>query len=146
MEPLTMGRLAKRVEVNPETLRYYEREGLLSPQKRLSSGYRIFSEASVDRVQFIKRAQSLGFSLREIKELLSLRLERTGKECARVKRLAGEKILEVDRKIEALVKMRDILNQLEKHCPGSGPLSDCPIIDSLSKRMRSQPGPKTKVM
>lgn len=146
MELLTIGRLAKRVEVNPETLRYYEREGLLAAEKRLASGYRIFSEASADRVQFIKRAQGLGFSLREIKELLSLRLERTGKECARVKRLAAEKILEVDRKIEALGGMREILNQLEKQCPGNGPLSECPIIDSLSKRARSQPDPKTRVL
>ena len=133
MERLTMGRLAKRVEVNPETIRYYEREGLLAAPARLPSGYRIFPEESVQRIRFIKRAQKLGFSLHEIKELLSMRLELTGRECAAVKRMAAEKIVEVDQKIQALAAMRSVLKQLEEQCPGSGPLSGCPIVESLQQ-------------
>lgn len=131
MEQLTMGRLAKRAQVNPETIRYYEREGILDPPRRLPSGYRIFSEESVQRIRFIKRAQKLGFSLHEIQELLSMRLELTGQECAEVKQLASAKIVEIDQKIKALAAMRSVLKQLEEQCPGSGPLSDCPILESL---------------
>ena len=131
MEQQTISRLARRVDVNTETIRYYEREGLLEPPERLPSGYRIFPENAVQRVHFIKRAQKLGFSLHEIKELLSLRQELTGRECARVKRLAAEKIKEIDRKIEALAGMRSVLKDLEEQCPGSGPLSGCPIVESL---------------
>lgn len=133
MEPLTTGRLAKRVEVNPETIRYYEREGLLATPNRLQSGYRVYPEESIQRVRFIKRAQNLGFSLHEIKELLSMRLELTGRECAEVKKLAAEKIAEIDGKIQILVRMRSVLQQLEEQCPGSGPLSGCPIVESLQQ-------------
>ncbi|HEY5215060.1 MAG TPA: MerR family DNA-binding protein [Acidobacteriaceae bacterium] len=144
MEQQTISRLARRVDVNTETIRYYEREGLLEPPERLPSGYRIFPENAVQRVHFIKRAQKLGFSLHEIKELLSLRQELTGRECARVKRLAAEKIKEIDRKIEALAGMRSVLKDLEEQCPGSGPLSGCPIVESLqydkSDHRRTQNG------
>lgn len=138
MEILTMGRLATRVEVNPETIRYYEREGLLEAPERLPSGYRVFPEESVQRIRFIKRAQKLGFSLHEIKELLSMRLELTGRECAAVKRLAAAKIVEIDQKIEALASMRSILKQLEEQCPGSGPLSGCPIVGSLQQDVQGR--------
>lgn len=131
METLTIGRLAERAEVNPETIRYYEREGILDIPGRLSSGYRIFSEDTVRRVRFVKRAQKLGFSLREIRELLSLRQERTGDEVARVKHAATQKIAEINQKIEALTAMRMVLRQLEEECPGSGPLSECPILGCL---------------
>lgn len=139
MEPLTMGRLARRVAVNSETIRYYEREGLLALAERLPSGYRIFPEESVQRIRFIKRAQKLGFSLHEIKELLSMRLELTGRECAEVKRMAAEKILEVDRKIQELAAIRSVLKQLEEQCPGSGPLSGCPIVSSLQEEETGHP-------
>lgn len=133
METLTIGRLARRAEVNQETIRYYEREGILDAPRRLPSGYRIFSEDSAQRIRFIKRAQKLGFSLREIRELLSLRHERTGDEIARVRLAATEKIAEIDGKIEALTAMRSALKQLETACPGSGPLSDCPILECLER-------------
>lgn len=133
MEQLTTSRLAKHVDVNPETIRYYEREGLLEPPARLPSGYRIFPDSSVQRIRFIKRAQKLGFSLQEIKELLSMRQERTGRECAQVKRLASEKLVEIDRKIQTLTSMRSVLKKLENQCPGSGPLSGCPIVESLEQ-------------
>jgi len=130
-ESLTTGRLARMVDINPETIRYYEREGLLEQPLRLASGYRIFPAESVARIRFIKRAQRLGFSLDEIKELLAMRVERTGRECAQVKRLATRKIAEIDGKMQALLAMRGVLEQLEAQCPGSGPLSRCPIVNSL---------------
>jgi Hg(II)-responsive transcriptional regulator len=131
MEQLTTGRLAQRAQVNPQTIRYYEREGILQSPKRSSSGYRIFSADAVRRIRFVKRAQTLGFSLDQIRDLLSLRSQRTGEETADVKRMAREKIAEIDRKMEALTKMRSILRELEEQCPGSGPLSECPILGSL---------------
>lgn len=133
METLTMGRVAIRAGINPETIRYYERVGLLMPATRLPSGYRIFTEETVRRIRFIKRAQHLGFSLQEIRELLSLCRELTGQECARVKQLAAEKIFEIDKKLQSLAAIRSILKQLEEQCPGSGPLSECPILDSLQQ-------------
>lgn len=130
-EPLTTGRLARQVDVNPETIRYYERAGLLEAPYRLASGYRIFPADSIARIRFIKRAQKLGFSLEEIKELLAMRAGRTGRECAQVKELAAHKIAEIDSKVQALLAMRGILEHLEAECPGSGPLSRCPIVASL---------------
>jgi MerR family mercuric resistance operon transcriptional regulator len=137
MQRLTTGRLATRAEVNPQTIRYYEREGILQPSRRSPSGYRIFSEDAVHRIRFVKQAQTLGFSLREIQELLSMRPEKTGKECANVKRLAREKITEIDRKIGALAEMRFVLQQLDDQCPGSGPLSECPILGTLDREAHS---------
>lgn len=132
-ELLTLGRLARQVAVNPETIRFYERSGLIRPDRRLASGYRIFSHESARRVCFIKRAQQLGFSLAEIKELLSLRQGRTGRECEAVKKLAKDKIGEIDGKIATLKQMRTILKRLERQCPGSGPLNGCPIVGCLNK-------------
>lgn len=132
-ELLTLGRLARQVAVNPETIRFYERSGLIRPDSRLASGYRIFTHESARRVRFIKRAQQLGFSLAEIKGLLSLRQERTGRECAAVKKLAREKVGEIDSKIATLKQMRTILKRLERQCPGSGPLSGCPIVGCLNE-------------
>ncbi|HEX4020660.1 MAG TPA: MerR family DNA-binding protein [Acidobacteriaceae bacterium] len=131
MEPLTTGRLAQQGQVNIETIRYYERQGLLQRPSRLPSGYRSFPQESVQRVRFIKRAQKLGFTLHEIKELLSLRVGRTGQEIAGVKQLAKTKIADIEEKIRVLTGMRAILKDLETHCPGNGPASGCPILESL---------------
>ena len=131
MEPLTTGRLARHGQVNIETIRYYERQGLLQTPRRLASGYRIFSHDSVQRVRFIKRAQKLGFSLHEIKELLSLRMGRSGREISAVKQMAAAKITDIDEKIRVLAGMRTILQNLEQQCPGSGSVQACPILSSL---------------
>ena len=130
MERLTIGELAKQGEVNPETIRYYERQGLLPRPPRTPSGYRQFPSDSVRRVRFIKRAQELGFSLREIKELLALRTT-AGATSADVRERATAKIADIEGKIETLRAMKKALAQLTAACCGEGSVSECPILESL---------------
>ena len=131
MNGLTIGSVAQQAGVNIETLRYYERKGVVPKPPRTSSNYRLYSEDTVRRVRFVKRAQELGFSLREIKELLALRATR-GAKCQDVRRQALHKIEEMDEKILSLEAMKDVLRKLVKECAStSAPASDCPILESL---------------
>ena len=130
MEGLTIGRLAREGQVNVETIRYYERRGLLPRPPRRPSGYRVFPPSAVRVLQFVKTAQALGFSLREIKELLSLRIQ-PGRSCADVRDRAEQKIAEIDQKIRTLKAMRKALMRLAAACSGRGPISECPILESL---------------
>lgn len=130
MEYLSRGRVAREGCVNTETVRYYERHGLLPQAQRLPSGYRAFQSDAVRRIRFIKRAQELGFSLREIKELLSLRAAPKAR-CAGVRVKAQEKIREIEVKIRALRAMKGALEALVNECDGDRPVSECPILDSL---------------
>ena len=116
--------------VNVETIRYYERRGLLPRPPRTRSGYRQFSPEAVRRVRFIKRAQELGFSLREIKDLLALRLD-PDTDCADVRRRAVAKSADIDRKIRDLRRMKKALDRLAAACPGRGAASACPILEGL---------------
>jgi MerR family mercuric resistance operon transcriptional regulator len=134
---LKIGEVAERGGVNLQTIRYYEREKLLPEPPRLPSGYRIFPEQTVYRILFIKRAQELGFSLAEIRDLLSIRID-AKKECSDVKRLAKAKIADIDEKIRTLESMKRVLSGLAKLCPGRGPSSECPILDSLDERKRNE--------
>jgi MerR family mercuric resistance operon transcriptional regulator len=137
MESLTIGSLAKAAQVNLQTIRYYEREGLLPEAPRRPSGYRMFSSDSVRRVRFIKRAQELGFSLAEIKELLALRInEERGS--ANVRTLAQGKITDIEQKIRTLQAMKKALKNLSERCPGCGPISECPILASLDPKEYTQ--------
>jgi len=130
MKGLTIGELAREAGVGVETIRYYERRGLVEKPPRPPSGYRRYPEDTVRRIKFIKRAQGLGFTLREISELLSLRVDpEVG--CAEVKRRAELKIADIDGKIRALEKVRKALSRLSASCRGKGPKSDCPILDYL---------------
>lgn len=128
METLGIGALAKRAGVRIDTVRYYERSGLLAPKARLQSGYRRYSEAELARLRFIRRAQALGFSLKEIRELLALS---KGRDVARVKRAAQTKLADVEQRIAALERMRDGLASLIAACPGHGEPTDCPILRAL---------------
>jgi MerR family mercuric resistance operon transcriptional regulator len=130
MAHLTIGRLAAQGGVNLQTIRYYEREGLLQKPPRLASGYRAFAPDAVRRVHFIKRAQEMGFSLADIKELLSIRVD-PRRDCSGVRQLARVKLADIDQKLRTLRAMRRVLNGLATSCPGRGPISDCPILDSL---------------
>jgi MerR family mercuric resistance operon transcriptional regulator len=130
---LKIGEVAGRGGVNLQTIRYYEREGLLPKPPRLASGYRTFPETAVRRVRFIKRAQELGFSLAEIRDLLSLR-EHAGASARDMNERARAKIADIEDKILALRAMKDALNRLTERCPGCGPLSDCPIVDALDAK------------
>jgi MerR family copper efflux transcriptional regulator len=130
MNHLTIGQLAKQGGVNLETIRYYERRGILPHPPRTSAGYRAFSNASVRRLRFIKRAQVLGFSLREIAELLMLRA-RPGRSCATVQAKAKAKIADIDTKLQHLSAMRGALTRLVATCARRGTTSACPILNSL---------------
>lgn len=128
MESMGIGTLAKRAGVGIDTVRYYERSGLLAPSQRLSSGYRRYTPLELARLRFIRRAQALGFTLSEVRELLTLSAKR---DVARVKRSAEAKLQDVDRKILALQKIRDGLATLVAACPGHGRAADCPILKAL---------------
>lgn len=127
---LKIGEVAEGGGVNLQTIRYYEREGLLPEPPRLASGYRMFPETSVQRVRFIKRAQDLGFTLREIRELLSIRLDKT-KDCSDVRRLAATKIADIEQKMRTLQSMKRVLSALSQACPGRGSTEECPILHSI---------------
>jgi len=135
MNGLTIGDVAKQAKVRIETLRYYEREGLVASPPRSRSNYRLYPKDTVRRVQFIKRAQELGFSLKEIKELLALRVEPAAP-CADVRTRALEKITTIEEKLRALKAMKHALTQLVDECPGQGAVTDCPILESLNMEER----------
>jgi MerR family mercuric resistance operon transcriptional regulator len=132
MESLTIGQLAKRAQVNVETVRYYERRGLIPKPPRRESGYCQYPQETVTRIQFIKHAKELGFSLKEILELLSLRVGRNTT-CGEVKRRAEGKIADIQEKIKTLQRMEKALTRLAKECKGRGPVSECPILEALEK-------------
>lgn len=129
-EKLTISRLARLGGVNLETIRYYEREGLLPRPPRTRTGYRIFPEGSSQRLRFIKRAQQLGFSLTEVRELPALRVK-PGAKRDEIRARAEAKILDIEQKIKTLAAMKRSLTQLTTQCSGCGPLSECPILESL---------------
>ena len=142
MDRLTIGELAKRGGVNLETVRYYERKGLLPKPPRTSSGYRAFPADAVRRIRFIKRAQELGFTLAQVKELLALRLD-PGTTCADVRGRAQAKLSDVDQKIRDLRGIRRTLSRLLAACPGGGSAADCPILESLQLDVRAMPSART---
>ena len=126
----TIGDLAKRSGVNIDTILYYERRGLLAKPDRTPSGYRVFSADSVQVLRFIKRAQRLDFSLREIKELLVLR-GNPDATCADVGERAEAKLAEIDTKLRALRKTRAQLQRLASACTKDATTQDCPVLKSL---------------
>lgn len=129
---LTSGALAESAGVNVETLRFYERKGLLPKPPRRASGYREYPSENVQRIRFIKRAQELGFSLVEIKDLLALRV-RPGATPAEVKDRAEEKLADIRRKIASLKVMEEALKKLNETCAGRGPMTECPILHHLER-------------
>lgn len=130
MEKLTTGQLAKNAGVNIETIRFYERRGLLDKPPRNQSGHRQYGGADVMRTKFIKRAQSLGFSLKEIEELLKIKIE-PGVTCGDIKKRIDAKKLNVEQKINDLSHMRSALNSLSRQCMGNGPVGTCPFLKAL---------------
>jgi MerR family mercuric resistance operon transcriptional regulator len=130
MEGLTIGQLARRARVNRETVRYYERRRLLQRPSRSIAGYRVFPDAAIKRLRFIRRAKMLGFSLEEIKELLARRVGSIDT-CDRVRERNLIKIADIDRKIEALRQIRTSLNSLVTACSRRRKTNECPILDSL---------------
>lgn len=129
---LTIGTLARMEGLAAETLRYYERLGLIEPSQRTSANYRLYDDTAIRRLRFIRRAQALGFSLAEIGELLSLH-QQPESDMGSVKQLAEHKIADIEEKIADLTKMKAGLEALADHCPGHGPSSECPILVTLLK-------------
>lgn len=131
MDGMTRSEVAERAGVNPETLRYYEREELIPNPPRSDGGFRLYDESYVERLRFIKRAQDLGFTLAEIKGLLDLRVDDEAT-CRDVQAKAKAKIEEVEDKLRDLKRIRDALTRLADACEGgAGPTSDCPILDAM---------------
>jgi MerR family transcriptional regulator, copper efflux regulator len=128
MDSMGIGTLARRAGVRIDTVRYYEKNGLLAPRSRLASGYRRYGELEVARLRFIRRSQALGFTLKEVRDLLSLSAQ---KDVARVKKRAQAKLEDVNERIAALEKVRDGLSTLIAACPGHGRAEHCPILNAL---------------
>lgn len=127
---LSIGKVARRGGVTVDTLRYYEREGLIAAPDRGANGYRRYPSDAIKRVQFIKRAQEVGFTHKDIKELLSLRADPNAS-CCDVRARAAGKILEMETKIAVLERMKSVLSKWVAECPSRGPVAECPIIDAL---------------
>jgi len=132
MKSMTIGHLAREAGVNLETVPYYERRGLLPKPPRSASGYRLFPTDAARRLRFIRRAQELGFSLKEIRELLSLRVSRstTSRD---IRARAEAKIADIEAKIRSLESMKKTLRKLKGVCDGCAPLAKCPILESLDR-------------
>lgn len=130
METLTVSELAAAAGVNAQTIRYYEGEGLLAKPPRTSGGYRAFPPDAADRVRFIKRAQELGFSLEEVKELLDLR-EHPEAACPEVLKRAQSKLAEMAEKVRHLQTMMRELTRLVKACAGRARPHACPLLEAL---------------
>ncbi len=130
---LTRGLLAREGGVHGETIRFYEKKGLLAEPERTAAGYRHYPAEAVRRVRFIKRSQELGFTLAEIAELLKLRAKPKGRSGA-VKRLAAKKLTVIDEKIADLQRIRAALGRLTAECDGVGPVSHCPILTAMEEQ------------
>ena len=127
---LTIGRLSKQAGVGIDTVRFYERRGLLPPPARSASGYRLYSEDSISRIRFIRRAKGLGFTLDEIGTLLRLQ-DQGGKKSA-VRTLTEHKLEQIASKIEDLQRIQAVLVELADKCTGNGHVDSCPIIEAMS--------------
>lgn len=132
MSVLSIGQVAKQTGVTVETVRFYEKRGLIEPPRRTASGYRQYAPDSLKRIRFIQHAKDSGFTLNDIAELLALR-QAPGESCAPIRDRAREKIEAVDSKIRDLQHIRDALSKLVNKCDANDVLGDCPIIESLEE-------------
>ena len=130
MNGLTIGRLAKQVGLGIETVRFYERQGLIEPPPRTESNYRIYPQEEVARLRFIKKAKSLGFTLNEIKELMFVRHDPHATK-ADIKDRTLAKIKDIEGKIADLTRIKAALEHLASSCDGHGSLDECPILEAL---------------
>jgi Hg(II)-responsive transcriptional regulator len=142
MPALTIARAAREAGVNIETVRFYERRGLIERPPK-GEGYRVYSPDQVARIRFVKEAQQIGFSLAEIKELLALRADPNA-DCSAVQQQAMAKQQEVRRKIEQLREIDAALETLIAACPGQGALECCSIMDALTMRASKPQADETR--
>lgn len=132
MEPLTIGQVAEEAGVGVETVRFYQRTGLIEKPPRQGTRRRRYAPEAVTRIRFIRGAQNLGFSLREIEDLMQLRIA-PGTSKGEIKARAETKVAEIEGKIHDLQRMRDTLLKLIGACEGSGTLEDCPILEAFEQ-------------
>jgi Zn(II)-responsive transcriptional regulator len=130
MSTYSIGQLARRAGVAIDTVRYYERNQLLDPAGRLESGYRRYGDSELRRLRFIRRAKALGFSLADVRALLSLSDERN---VAKVKRAAEARLADVEQRLAELERIRNGLQALVAACPGHGRPEACPILNALNE-------------
>jgi MerR family transcriptional regulator, copper efflux regulator len=130
MESMTIGKVARLGGVGVETVRFYEKKGLIDKPPRRVSGYRQYPKETVQQLRFIRRAKELGFTLKEIKELLALRLD-SEKTCADIRHRTEAKIGDITEKIRMLERMNTALKKLTLSCSGRGPVSECPILEAM---------------
>ncbi len=130
---LKIGELAKKVGVNIQTVRYYERRGLLIPTSRMESGYRLYDAEAKKRIEFIRYAKELGFTLKETEELLKLRVNPKARS-DNIREKVKSKLREIDSKIKGLQTMQKVLNELEKTCCAGQPTEKCPILRTIDKK------------
>lgn len=143
MGKLTIGKLANAAEVGIDTVRFYERAGLLKRPQRTPAGYRLYAESDTARLRFIRRAKALGFSLEEIAELL--RLNDGGGRRSAVRALAEQRLKEIEQKLSELARMRDTLRRLVNKCHGDGSIAGCPIIEAvLPTQTEAEPGRRVR--
>jgi len=136
---MRIGKVAKQAGITVEAIRFYEKKGLIESPKRNESGYRDYPEDAIQLVSFIKRAKELGFSLKEIKNLMPLRYT-PGTTCSDVKNQTMEKIADIDRKVDDLLKIKEALKELVSICPGKGPLKHCTIMEALESKDKELSG------
>ena len=143
MNHLTIGALAKITRVNIETIRYYERRGLIPKASRRESGYRQFSQKDVERIRFIKHAKALGFTLDEVAKLLALKGEPAAT-CSDIIERIGPKLSDIEIKIKTLLNMKETLTALKKACiEPCSPSRDCPILEPLDTEEDRTDGKET---
>jgi Hg(II)-responsive transcriptional regulator len=129
---LTISQIARAAAVNVQTIRYYERRGLFPPASRTPAGYRQYGQAAVRRLRFVKRAQTLGFTLQEIEQLLALRARGPGI-CPDVQRQLRGKIAVVDQKLRELEGLRRVLERLSDNCLSRDAIDECPVLEALEE-------------
>lgn len=132
MNNLSIGQVAKRADMSIDTIRYYERAGLVPAPMRKESGYRSYEPETVKRLRFIRRAKDLGFTLAEITELLDLSSQ-AQQDMAKMKSTAQARLSMIEDRIRELLRIRRALRGLVAACPGHGPLAECPIVDALNR-------------
>jgi len=129
----SIGQIAKKSGISVDTIRYYEKEGLLEKPQRKDSGYRQYNDDVIERLSFIRQAKSLGFTLTQINELLSLEVKK-GTTSKDIKNIAQSKLKDIEEKIKMLKKMQKILKELVTQCSGKGPVEQCPILNAIKNK------------
>lgn len=130
---MKIGAVAKQAGISVEAVRFYEKQGLINTPSRNDSGYRVYSPDIINQLLFVTRAKELGFSLKEIKELLILR-DSPGITCAEIKNQTENKIADIERKITDLKIIKSFLDKLVKSCPGKGTIKKCPILKTITSK------------